>query len=149
MPWSQFLDSTDLLGVRPAKSQERPQQQAARRPHPGQRTGTRTTGKAQQHLLGLVVQGVAQQDGVRSLVYCGRFKRCVPGFPGSGFRAKAGTSDRYGPDFHWGKAQFLQDLRSFRRHLGRNLLQLVVHHHRAHCDGVAVNVPAAGEVGCH
>ena len=55
--------AADLQGVRPPQAQERAEQPAPGRPHPGQGPGARAARQAQQHLFGLVIQGVAEQDG--------------------------------------------------------------------------------------
>jgi hypothetical protein len=54
---------TCLLGRATAQVQEWPQQMAGSGCHPGQRSAARSTSQAQQHRLGLVVEGVTEQHG--------------------------------------------------------------------------------------
>ena len=101
VPRIQSLDRADLQGVGPPQAQEGPQQAPADGPHPGQRAGAGAAGEAQQDLLGLVVQGVAEQDhaGARlsaaaaSSAAC-RASRAAASGPMPGGR------DVHGPDLH-------------------------------------------------
>ncbi len=148
VPRLQLLNVADLQGVLAAQAQEGPEQQAAGRPHSGQRARPGTAGQAEEDLFCLIVQRVAQQDGGGALFSRRCFQGCMAGIAGCRLRAHAGGRYLDGPDLHRGEAQFLQGLGGGRSHLGRPLLQLVVHHHGAHRQRVPVNVAAAGKVGC-
>ena len=58
------------------------------------RAGAGAPGQAQQYLLRLVVERVAQQDGAGALSRRGGFERGVPGFACGGLWAHTGTSHR-------------------------------------------------------
>ena len=147
MPGVQAFNLADREGVRAAQSQERPQQAVPGGPHPGQGAGSGAAGEPQQHLFGLVVEGVPEQDCPGAGVVGGSFQGSVAGVPGRRFRAHPGGRDVDGPDLHGREPQFPQRGRRGGCDVGGSGLQLVVHDDGSDSNGVAVHVSAAGEVG--
>ena len=147
VPGVQALNLADRQGVRAAQSQERPQQAVPGGPHPGQGAGSGAAGEPEQHLFGLVVEGVAEQDCPGAGVVGGGFQGSMAGVPGRRLRAHPGGGDVDGPDLHGRESQFPQRRRGGGGDVGGAGLQLVVHDDGANGHGVAVHVAAAGEVG--
>ena len=147
MPRVKALNLADLKGVRAAQPQEGPQQASAGRPHARQGTGSGPAGQPQQHLFGLVIEGVAEQDNPGAGVVGGGFQGGVPGIPGRRLRPHPGGGNLDRPDLYRRESQVPQRRRGAGSDIGGTGLQLVVHNDGADGDGVAVHVPAAGEVG--
>jgi hypothetical protein len=100
MPRLQFLDLADFQGLFPPQAQEGPEQASPDRPHARQRTGTRATSQAKEHLFGLVIQGVAQEDSIAPKIICCGFECRVPGIAGRSFGPESGGRDLNRTHFH-------------------------------------------------
>ena len=74
-------------GGRPPHAEQRPDQRPRRGRHAGQRASPRAPRQPEQHGLGLVVEGVAEQDPARAQPLGRRVEGGVPGVPGRGFGA--------------------------------------------------------------
>ena len=70
------------LDLAPRDGEERPQDPVAQRGHPGQAAGSRSAQQVQQHGLGLVVQGVGDEDAGGPHLRRGGIQAGVPRRPG-------------------------------------------------------------------
>ena len=97
VPGPQAEAAQAARGVAAADAEQRAPVAAAARRHPGQRPGARAAGQPEQHGLGLVVQGVAEQHGRGAgdaaasssawyLAAAGRRLRARPAPPAAGTR---------------------------------------------------------------
>ena len=109
VPHRQVQRGTGGLGRGPPHRQQRPQVPAAAGGHAGQRAGAGAAGQPEQDRLGLVVQGVPEEDRDRPGLSGRRVQGLVPGRTGGGFRAGvqivAGAGDRHRGAHHRVQAQ--------------------------------------------
>ena len=147
MPGVQALDLADLQGLRPAQSQERPEQAPAGRAHPGKGPGAGAPRQSQQDLFGLVIERMAEQDHSGTGLISGGVEGGVAGLPGRRLRAHAGRGDVDGPHHDGRKTEVREGPGGGGGHLCRAWLELVVHDDGSDAHGVAAHMPAAAEVG--
>ena len=99
LPEVHVEQAADLFGVRPAQcgglvataAQERPQQQAAPTGNACQRPGAGAASQGHQHLLGLVVQSVPQQQGQGAPFLREPFESVVTSVPSGVLQATGGV----------------------------------------------------------
>ena len=116
----------------PPQAQEGAQVESAPGRHTGQRPGAGAAGQPQQHLLGLVIQGVAEQHRVCPGFGGSGVERFVAHRAGGGLRAHAGFRDLHPGDGDGVQPHGAQFSGSRLGDLGRAVLQPVVDDGGAH-----------------
>ena len=136
-PPGDVLGAAGLLGLGAGQVEQGAAEHAEDAAHAGQRPGPASPGEAEEHRLGLVVEGVAEQHRVRAVAVGDLLQDGVAGLPGGGLEALALGLDPY-PDRRGlvgAQRGHLPD--DARGHLGRRLVQAVV-------DGHAHDRPGTG-----
>ncbi len=142
VPEGQALRPARRRRVRAPQTEQRPQPGWVPGLHAGQRPGSRAAAEAEQHGLGLVIEGVAEQDG-RVGVRAGDAQGAVPGAAGGRLGTAAAVHDHAVHRCRNALSGQIGDERGAA--FGGALLQPVVDHrdvHPAGCDG-----PGRGEQG--
>ena len=122
MSWA----SSGLPGLSAGDPEEGPQDAPPGRRHTRERARPRTPGEAEEHLLGLVVEGVAEEDGHGVMAFGGVVERGVPGSPRRGLHALAGRR-HLDPDHVDGRQTQRREPATHHRRDGRRVpLQTVV-----------------------
>ena len=115
-------------------AQQRAAEAAARGRHPRQGSGTGSAHQAQEHLLGLVVEGVPEQHEGGAVPVGGLLQRAVAGCPGGRLDTRTVGGDLDADHLDRAQPQGDQGRRGPGCDLGGGWLQAVVDHHRPRAD---------------
>ena len=127
VPPGEALGGARGPGLLAGDPQQRAVVAAAGGRHPGEAAGPGAAGQPEEHLLGLVVEGVAEEDEAGAVVFGGGVELAVARLPGDGLEAAAAEHHRPGrDDVHGVQPQRAQSGADRRGDLVRPLLEPVV-----------------------